>query len=75
MEVAAQVAQLDQVGQLAGPRGLELAGVLAQLRRDELVAQELVQLFLGRRGEHVARLGVLHAVFRNGQAALDRLLT
>ena len=25
MEVAAEVAQLDQVGQLAGPRGLELA--------------------------------------------------
>ena len=75
MEVAAEVAELDQLGQLARPRGLELARVLAQLRRDELVAQELVQLFLGRGREHVACLGVLHAVFRYGEAALDRLLT
>ena len=47
MEVAAQVAELDELRQLPVARRLELARVLAQLRRDPLVAEQLVQLLLG----------------------------
>ena len=40
VQVAAEVAQLDELRQLAVARRLELAAVLAQLRRDEVVAEE-----------------------------------
>ena len=40
------VAELDELRQLALARGLELAAVLAQLGRDELVAEVLVELLL-----------------------------
>ena len=46
VQVAAHVAQLDELRQLAAPRRLELAAVLAQLGRDRLVAEELVDLVL-----------------------------
>ena len=69
VQVAAQVAQLDELRQLAVPRRLELAAVLAQLRRDEVVAEEAVQLLLGARGERLAGLGVLHAVLGDGELA------
>ena len=54
-------------------RGLEPAAVLTELRRDPAVAEELVELLLGRGGEDLVRLGVLHAVPR-WRAARDRLL-
>ena len=44
VEVAAQIALLDERGQLAVARRLQLARGLAQLGRDELVAEPLVQL-------------------------------
>ena len=54
VEVAAQVAELDERRQLAAARRLELARVLAQLRRDERVAEMLVQLLLVARREDLA---------------------
>ena len=47
MEIAADVAQLDQLGQLALFGGLDLAAVLAQLGRDPRHAEALVDLLLG----------------------------
>ena len=57
MEITAKVAELDELRQLAVPRRLELAAVLAQLRRDPLVAEEPVHILL--RGEGV-QLATLH---------------
>ncbi len=47
------------------PGRLELATVLAQLRRDQLVAQEAVELFLGPEAVHLTRLGDRDAVLRD----------
>ena len=55
VQVAAQVAQLDQAREPAGERGLDLALVLAQLGLDERQAEEGVGLGLG--GER-AELGL-----------------
>ena len=56
VQVAAHVGDGDEGRQLAAPRRLELARVLPQLRRDRLVAEELVQLVFGRRAKHLTGL-------------------
>ncbi len=48
VEVAADVADRDEVGELAPARRLQLAAALAQLRLDVVVAEALVDLLLGR---------------------------
>jgi hypothetical protein len=48
VQVAAQLAELDELRQLTAPRRLELAAVLAQLRWNRLVAEELVDRSLVR---------------------------
>ena len=66
--------ELDERGQLALSRGVELAGVLPQLRRHELVAEEPVELLLGGERLHLAGLGDRDAVLRDRETAADRLL-
>ena len=58
-------------GSLLVARRLELAAVLAQLRRHPVHPEQLVDLLLG--GARVRRLGrvVCHAVFRDVEPALD----
>jgi hypothetical protein len=48
VQVASQVAELDEPGQGAVARRLELAGIFTQLRRDPVVAEERIDLILGR---------------------------
>src|SRR5437762_7895189 len=67
VEVAAQVAQLYERRQLTLPRRFQLTEVLAQLRRDVLVAEELVDLLLAAGLEDLARLDVLYAGPGDGQ--------
>ena len=74
VQVALQVAQLDEVGQLAEARRFELAEVLAQLRRDEVVAEQLVQLSLLGVCQHLARLDNLDAVLGDRVAVPDGVL-
>ena len=76
MEVAAQVSELDQLGQLV-PSAPPPARRRPHATRAEyeLVPEVVVQLLLRRCREHVTALGVLNAVFGDGEAALDRLLT
>ena len=74
MQVAADVAQLDELRQLAAPRRLQLARVLAQLGRDRLVAEELVDGVLVGALEDVARLDVRDAVLRDREPAPHRVL-
>ena len=62
MEIAAQLGELDERRELVSPCRLELAARLAQLRRDRLIAEELVQRVLVLRLEHVARLDGRDAV-------------
>ena len=57
VQVAADVRELDQVGQTGAAvqsRGLELAAILAQLRLDVGEAEQLVQLGLARAGSRPA---------------------
>jgi hypothetical protein len=54
VELADEVADLDERGRPPFARGLELAAVLAQLRRDRLVAEEAVEL-APRRGSGAPR--------------------
>ena len=42
MQVSAKIAQVHELRQLAVPRGLQLAEIFAELRRNVLVAEELV---------------------------------
>ena len=60
-------------GSLPFARGLELAAVLAQLGRDPLHAEQLVDLLLGRARVRVAALVVGDPVLGHVEAALDRL--
>ncbi len=69
VQVAADISQLDELRQLAAPRRLQLAGVLAQLRRDRLVAEELVHRVLVGAPEDLARLDVRDAVLRDREPA------
>ena len=73
VQVAADVVQLDELGQRPFARRLELAAVLAELGRDPAVAEELVELLLGRGREDFVRFRVLHAVLGDGKAARHRL--
>jgi hypothetical protein len=73
VQVAAEVAQLDELRQLAVPRRLELAAVLAQLRRDEVVAEEAVQLLLGAR-VNVSPVSVFCTPYSRPRACADRRL-
>ena len=73
VEVAADVVELDQLRQAALARRLELAAVLAQLGRDELHAEPLVDLLLGRVGDGLAALVVGDPVLAHVQAAPHRL--
>ena len=69
VQVAAQIRELDEVRQLVPPRELELAVVLAQLRRNDLVAEVAIDLVLVGRAEDLAALGVLDAPLRDAHAA------
>ena len=62
MQVAAEVVQFHELRELAVSGRLELAEVLAQLRRDVLVAGELVERLFAARLEDLAGLDVLDAV-------------
>jgi hypothetical protein len=64
----------DERGEPAAPGRLQFAGVLAQLGRDELVAEPLVQLLLGAEGVHLARLDLGDPVLGDRQAAALCLL-
>ncbi len=74
VEVAAQVAERDEVGQLAGACGGKLAAVLPQLGRDPRVPQELVDLLLGREAVLLAGLDDRHGVLGDREPAPNRLL-
>ena len=74
VELADEVARLDERRQAAVARGLELAAVLAQLGRDEGVAEEAVELLLGAEAVHLARLDHGDAVLGDGQSATLRVL-
>ena len=58
VQVAAQVAGLDQLRQPVAARGVELAEILAELGRDPVVAEERVDLLLGRERVDGAALGL-----------------
>ena len=74
MHLAAQVAELDERA-AARPRGPPRARrVLAQLRRDEGVAEERVELLLVAEGLHLARLDHGDAVLGDREPAPLRLL-
>jgi hypothetical protein len=75
VQVAAEVAQLDQLRELAFAGRVELTGVLTELGRDELVAKMLVELLLAARLEELLRLDVLDAVLRDGEPGADGVLT
>src|SRR4029453_1515704 len=74
MEVAAKVAQLDQFRQRPFAGSLQLTEVLAQLRRDVLVAEKVVELLLAPGLEDLAGLGLLDAVLRNREPSADGVL-
>ena len=73
VEVAADVAELDQVRQLALARRLQLAPPLAQLRLDVGVAEALVDVLLGRAELDLAALGLGDPVLGDREAAGHRL--
>ncbi len=75
VQVAAEVAELDELRQLAAPRRLQLAGVLAELGRDPLVTEEAVDLGLGREAMFLARLDLRHGVLRHGEPAAHGILS
>ncbi len=74
MQLASQVAKLDERRQARLAGSLELARVLAQLRRDEGVAEERIQLLLAPEGVHFARLDDGDTVLGDGEPATLRLL-
>ena len=74
VHLAAQVAELDELRQRPSRAASSSPAVLAQLRRDELVAQERVQRLLVAEGVHLARLDHRDAVLGDREAAPLRLL-
>src|SRR5262249_39450266 len=74
VQVTSEVVESNELRKFAVARRHELAAVLAQLARDELVAEESVQLLLAPSRERLARLGVLDAVLRDGELAPNRRL-
>ena len=75
VHLAAKVADLDEPRQLSIARRLELASVLAQLGRDEAVAEEGVERLLVPEGLHLARLDHGDAVLGNREPAALGLLS
>ena len=74
VHLAPQVAELDEHRQAPVPRRLELAAVLAQLRRDEAVAEEGVERLLVAERVHLARLDDGDAVLGDREPVPLRLL-
>ena len=72
MEIALEMAELDELRQRSASRRLQLAG--AQLGRDELVAEELVQLLLVAMGDRLARIHDDDAVLGDREPPALRLL-
>ena len=75
VEIAPQVAKPDELRQDTVPRRLELAQVLAELRWDVLVAQEVVERLLAAGLEDLAGLDLLDAVLRDREPSPDGVLT
>ena len=73
MHLALQVSELDERGNPAVARGRELGRPLAQLRRDGLVAEVLVERVLARVRDDLAGLDRGHAVLGDREAAAHRL--
>ena len=71
VQVAAQVAELDQLRELAGRRRGDLAVALAQLRLDVVEAEPRVDLVLGRVAVDLAALGLGDPVLGDREPALD----
>ena len=69
VHLALQVTQLEQVRELVLARGRDLAVGLAQLGRDEVVAEVRVQLLLGRVRDDLVRLHERDPVFRDREPA------
>ena len=74
MQIAGEIADLDERRQAALTRRLELARVLAQLRRDEVVAEMAVDLFLRLGGEHCPSLDSRDAVLGDREATANGIL-
>src|SRR6266498_5946256 len=74
VQVAAKLRQLDELRQLAPPRRLELTRVLPELRRDRLIAEEVVERVLVLGLEDLARLDRGDAVLGDREAATDGVL-
>ena len=74
VHLAAEVAELDELRQVAAPGRLELAAVLAQLRRDVAVAEERVQRLLVAEGMNLSGLDHRDAVLGDREAVALRLL-
>ena len=68
VHLAPEVAELDEPRQRAGAGRLELAAVLAQLRRDERVAEERVEGLLVRKGMYLSGLDLGDAVLGDREA-------
>ena len=75
VEVALDVGELDELRQLTASCGFELARVLAELGRDELIAEPLVHLLLFRELELLSGLDDGDRVLGDGQPVLHRALT
>ena len=74
VHLAAEVAELDEPGSVAPPRRLELAAVLAQLGRDEAVAEEGIERLLVPEGMHLSGLDHRDAVLGDREPVALRLL-
>ena len=74
VHLAAEVAELDELRQLALARDAELDAALAELRRDVRIAEVLVELLFGGMGHDLVGLLDRHAVLRDGETVPLRLL-
>ena len=74
MHLAAQVVELDELRQRAVPRRRDLGSPLAELRRDVAVAEEGVELVLGRMRDDLAGLDVGDAVLGDREPPALRVL-
>ena len=74
VQVAPEVLELQDLGQLAGQRGLDLTAILPERRLDVRQPEALVDLRLGLGGEEVSRLRVEQPVLVELQPGADRHL-
>ena len=74
MQIALQLPQLDQPGQLALTRGLDLAAVFAQLGRDERQTERAIHIGFGRT-QGLAAVLAQQGMFAERQAARLSQLT